>query len=156
MARITRERVIGAAPATVWRTVADPATLPRWWPGVERVEGARGSAFSQLMRSSRGRQVRADFQWVRREEDARLLWRQSLGGTPFNEVFAARAVAIELTATAGDATRVAITVEQTLRGAARYITPLNRRGVRRQLDSALGGLEALLAGAGDGPGAVSP
>lgn len=148
MARITRERVIASAPAAVWRTVSDPATLPRWWPGVERVESARGSVFTQLMRSSRGRLVRADFQWARREEDVRLLWRQSLGGTPFDEVFASRTVAIELTAARDGATRVAITVEQTLRGAARYITPLNRRGVRRQLDAALDGLAALLTGAG--------
>ncbi len=157
MARITRERVIASAPAVVWRTVSDPATLPRWWPGVERVEGARGSAFSQVMRSSRGRPVRADFQWVRREQDARLRWRQSLAGTPFDEVFAARAVAIELAAAADGATRVSITVEQTLRGAARYVTALNRRGVRRQLDAALEGLDALLTGANRGSGAgVSP
>lgn len=145
MARVARARVIAFPPATIWRTVADPANLPRWWPGVERVEGARGSTFSQVMRSSRGRPVRADFRWARREEDVRLVWEQSLAGTPFEDVFAARAVVIGLEPAAGGATRVSLTVEQTLRGAARYVTALNRRGVRRQLDAALDGLERLLA-----------
>ena len=41
--------------------VSDPAQLPRWWPGVTRVEEATPEAWTTVLASPRGKVVRADF-----------------------------------------------------------------------------------------------
>ena len=61
MPTIRRTRVIAAAPERVWATVADPHHLPRWWPRVARVEGVDGRHFTEVLRTDRGKAVRADF-----------------------------------------------------------------------------------------------
>ena len=67
MPNVARSRVIGASADRVWELVADPHNLPRWWPETSRVEdvegapGARRSRFTQVMKTSKGRTVRADF-----------------------------------------------------------------------------------------------
>ena len=66
-ADVARSRVIGASADRVWGLVADPHNLPRWWPETSRVEdvegdpGSRRSSFTQVLKTSKGRIVRADF-----------------------------------------------------------------------------------------------
>ena len=45
-----RSKVVGAPPAIVWQTVADPNRLPAWWPRAERVEGVNGNGFTLVLR----------------------------------------------------------------------------------------------------------
>lgn len=142
MSAITRSRVLRVAPQQLWRTVSDPKTLPQWWPGVERVEGVKSQGFTQVLRSERGAVVRADYLRTESVEPELVVWTQQLDGTPFASVFAARAVRITLAPAGAGDTQLTLTVEQTLRGAARY-APLNKGGVRRQLTAALDALTAL-------------
>jgi uncharacterized protein YndB with AHSA1/START domain len=37
---VRREMVVRTALEDVWEVVSDPGQLPRWWPGVSRVEEA--------------------------------------------------------------------------------------------------------------------
>jgi uncharacterized protein YndB with AHSA1/START domain len=144
MAAIKRRRTFAASPTQVWRVVANPKSQTDWWPDVERVEAVSAHGFTQVLRSSRGTVVRADFLRASAVEPSHLVWTQQLEGTPFASVFRNRAIAIELRP--GEAgTEVVIAVDQTLCGAARLV-PLNRGGVKRQLEAALAALEQLLAG----------
>lgn len=140
MGTIARRAEIRAAPIVLWKTIADPRMLPAWWPGVERVEGVDRLGFTQVLRSSRGRLVRADYRRIARREPERIVWEQRLEGTPFAQVFAYRALSVTLDPAAGGGTLVEIAVEQRFHGAARYVRALNTRGVRRQLDQALAAL----------------
>ncbi len=47
--------------AEVWKVIEDPYQMPRWWPGVERMEGVEDDRFTQVFKTKRGRTVRADF-----------------------------------------------------------------------------------------------
>lgn len=145
MTTITRSRVLAVAPSELWRTVSDPKVLPRWWPGVERVEGVSSHRFTQVLRSSRGAVVRADFLRTRTVEPQLVVWTQQLEGTPFASVFSSREVLIALAPAAGGRTTLTLTVRQGLRGAARFV-PLNRGGVRRQLVAALDAVAAATGG----------
>jgi hypothetical protein len=54
---------------------------------VTRIEDVEGDAFTEVMRTSRGKLVRADFKFVRAEETAgALTWEQQVEGTPFARV----------------------------------------------------------------------
>jgi uncharacterized protein YndB with AHSA1/START domain len=77
-------RTIAASPDDLWRVIADPHHLPRWWPRVTRVEEVTDGAFTQVMRTRKGRIVRADFRVVELDESAhRVRWEQQIEGTPF-------------------------------------------------------------------------
>ncbi len=77
-------RTITAAPDELWRIVSDPYHLPRWWPRVERVEDVADGAFTEVMRSPKGKTVRADFDLLRADEGSGVVhWQQRLEGTPF-------------------------------------------------------------------------
>ena len=56
-----RSRVLAASLDELWQTIGDPHHLPRWWPRVERVEDVQDGAFTELMRTAKGKAVRADF-----------------------------------------------------------------------------------------------
>ncbi len=61
-----------------WRSGSSsptPTTCPRWWPGVERVEGVEDDRFTQVFKTKRGRPVRADFRVL----DSQPPWRARLG-----------------------------------------------------------------------------
>jgi uncharacterized protein YndB with AHSA1/START domain len=82
-----RSRLIAAPADELLAVIRDPLHLPRWWPRVTRVEDVEGDAFTEVMRSSRGKLVRADFKFVKAEETARsLTWVQQVEGTPFARV----------------------------------------------------------------------
>jgi uncharacterized protein YndB with AHSA1/START domain len=137
-----RSRTIAAAPEQVWKTVADPHHLPRWWPRVERVEAVRGDAFTEVLGTDRGQSVRADFKVLESRAPERRAWEQELVGTPFERVFAAARTEVTL-APDGEGTRVTLVVHQRLRGAARLGGWVVLRATGRVLDQALAALEGL-------------
>jgi uncharacterized protein YndB with AHSA1/START domain len=82
-------RKIAAPPEELWRILSDPYHLPRWWPRVERVEAVHDGAFTEVMKTRKGKTVRADFDLVRSDEGTgTVVWEQRLEGTPFAGVLA--------------------------------------------------------------------
>ena len=146
MPRISRARTIPAPRDAVWEVVLDPYHLPRWWPRVERVEEVTGSAWTNVMMSSRGRAVRADFTRVETHAPDRMLWRQEVFESPFERVFSDFAIEIELEPEGEDRTRVRLTADLTLRGKSRFGGTMVRRATRRNLDEALRGLDRAFGG----------
>ena len=141
--RLARSRTLTAAQEDVWRVVGDPHYLPRWWPLTERVEAVDPDAWTSVMRSSRGKVVRADYH-VEVDEPPRLrAWSQLLEGSPFERVLREHRTEVVL-AEADRGTRVTITVTQRGRGTARLGTFLLRRATRRRVDEALSALEETL------------
>ncbi len=132
-----------APPEAVWAVVGDPFMLPRWWPLTERVESVDEDAWTSVLRSDRGRAVRADYRVEAHEPPRRRAWAQQLAGTPFERVFREIRTEVAL-AEAGADTEVTLTVEQRARGTAKLGGLMVRRATARRLDEALSGLEAVL------------
>lgn len=149
MATIRRSRTLAPPPEEVWRTAGDPRQLTRWWPKVVRVEGSAGGRFTELLRTERGRDMRAD--WVVVEEAAGECWRaaQELGGTPFERVLAQAEKAV-LLRPAGEGTLVTLELRRRMRGLSRLGGVFLRKASKVQLDAALDALEGIY-----GAGAVS-
>jgi uncharacterized protein YndB with AHSA1/START domain len=169
MPSATSKRKIAAPAQELWELICDPHHLPRWWPRVERVEAVEGFAFTQVLRSDRGKIVRADFLTLDRDEQQlRVLWAQQIEGTPFARVLASSETEVRLVAANdGAATEVAITLTQTLprmfgRGSqaprvpavtpfsqssyglfARIGSPMVRRAAASTVKEALNGLERI-------------
>ena len=141
--KVRRSRVVAAPPDDVWATVGDPYHLPRWWPRVERVELVQGDGFTQLLRTDKGRAIRADFRVVRSRRPELRRWRQEVAGTPFEGILAWSETEIRLEPAGDGSTRVTLEQEQKLRGMARLGGFMVRRAARRALDGALEGLESL-------------
>jgi uncharacterized protein YndB with AHSA1/START domain len=146
VATTRRSRRLNAPPERVWEVLEDPHHMPRWWPGVKRMEGIQGEHFTQVFLTKKGRAVRADNYLI----DARppggegalagyIRWGQEIDGTPFERVLSEAVTEIELQ---GDdqGTLVTITLTQKLRGYSRTGGFLLRRATRRKLDEALDGL----------------
>lgn len=143
---VTKRRArVGAAPALVWQTVADPHQLPRWWPRVERVEGVDGRGFTEVLRSDKGAIVRADFRIVAKHKPQRIAWSQELDGTPFARLLRAADTEVRLAPSdeGGAATDVELRLSQKLQGVSRLGGLLVKRAARRQLDDALAALREL-------------
>lgn len=140
MPSISRSRTLAAPPEAVWKVVADPHHQPRWWPRVERVEGAEGDRFTQLLRTGKGRAVRADFRRVGAEEGRRIVWEQVVEGTPFERLLQSARTEVALDP-AGEGTKVTLTMDQRLRGWSRVGPFFFTRAGKRTLDEALDGLE---------------
>ncbi len=164
-------RTIAAPPEELWRVVSDPYHLPRWWPRVERVEAVDGGAFTEVMRTRKGKTVRADFDVVRADERERtVVWEQRLEGTPFAGVLSRSETELRVSpAAAAEAGRhspsaripvstseVTIEMRQELSGQAtstigrRPLLPsMGRRMVRKaaakMIEEALDGLERISA-----------
>jgi uncharacterized protein YndB with AHSA1/START domain len=135
--KLTRSRTVPVAPDAVWALLRDPRALPRWWPKTERVENVRGDGWTTVLRSPRGRVVRADWRLDGQEKHARRAWSQVVEGTPFEKVLRSRRVEVRLEP-AGEGTRVALEVHVAPR---RKPGELLLRGpLRRELDGALAGL----------------
>ena len=139
------ERTVGASPDAVWRLVSDPSRLAEWWPGVTRVEDAGADAWTTVLTSPKGKAVRADYKLQERVEGTSVAWRQELAGSPFERILAEALTRVEL-AGAGDGTRVVLTLTQRPRGWARFSPMQLRAAARRQAESALDGLGAVLEG----------
>jgi uncharacterized protein YndB with AHSA1/START domain len=139
-----RSRVLEAAPDRVWRVVGDVHHLPRWWPKVRRVEAVAGGHFTQVMRTEKGKDVRADFRIVEDEPPRRLSYEQELEGTPFEGFLRESATVIEAEP-AGDGTKVTLTTRHKLRGISRVGGgTMLKRATGKQLDEALDALEGIV------------
>ena len=139
-----RARTLAAPPDRVWRVVGDPHHLPRWWPKVRRVEAVEGGRFTQVMRTEKGKDVRADFRVVDSEPPRLLRFEQDIEGTPFEGFLVEAVTTIEATPV-DEGTKVTIATRHRLRGLARMGGgTLLKRATRKQLDEALAALEALV------------
>ncbi len=109
--------MIAAPVESLWDLIGDPHHLPRWWPRVERVEDVHDGAFTEVMKTKKGKVVRADFQLLDADEAARTLrWEQRVQGTPFEQVLSSSLTEVRLQDVAGEgATRVTIELRQQLR-----------------------------------------
>jgi carbon monoxide dehydrogenase subunit G len=141
--KVRRSRVVSAPPDDVWATIGDPYHLPRWWPRVERVELVQGDGFTQLLRTDKGRAIRADFRVVQSRRPELRRWRQEVAGTPFEGILAWSETEIRLEPAGEGSTRVTLEQDQKLRGMARFGGFMARRASRRMLGEALEGLESL-------------
>ena len=141
-----RSRTIRAPVEDLWGVVRDPHHLPRWWPRVTRVEDVHGGAFTEVMKTAKGKTVRADFRVVRVDEQQRtLVWEQLVEGTPFGRVLSSAHTELSLRG-AGEAPATEVTIElrQTLNGTAtRFGSIMVKRAAARTLEGALEGLERI-------------
>ena len=141
---VTRSRTVPVAPDVVWQLVADPRRLARWWPRTERVKGITAEGWTTVLRSPRGRAVRAHRRLDEDERPIRRAWVQELEGTPFAKVLSERRVETRLEPAEGG-TRVTLELRQCPRGRSRFGGLQLRRAARKELDAALDGLEHVLA-----------
>jgi uncharacterized protein YndB with AHSA1/START domain len=144
MGTTRRTRTIAASVDELWALISDPHHLPRWWPRVSRVEEVQGDAFTEVMRTSRGRVVRADFALTATDRArGRLCWEQQVAGTPFARVLRTAVTEIGLEPL-DSGTRVTIELRQTLSGIfPRVGAWMVRRAREATLDGALDGLERI-------------
>jgi uncharacterized protein YndB with AHSA1/START domain len=139
-----RSRIIAAQAQELWEVIADPHHLPRWWPRVARVEDVEGNAFTEVMKTAKGKTVRADFELVDSDEGSRTLrWEQRLDGTPFARLLSSAATVVSLEP-AQEGTRVTIELRQTLTGfLPRFGSYMVRRAAAATIEEALDGLERI-------------
>jgi carbon monoxide dehydrogenase subunit G len=142
----SRSRTVAATPEDVWRVVGDLHHLARWWPRCERVEAVDRGRFTQVMRTKKGRPVRADFRVTEVDWGKRHSWAQEVAGTPFERFLALNETDVELMP-ADDGTVVTITQRQKLKGMSRVGGGVMlKRATKKQLDEALAALDGLVAG----------
>jgi uncharacterized protein YndB with AHSA1/START domain len=139
--RVCRSRNVAAPSDAVWDLVSDPHHLPRWWPQVQRVEEVTENAWTKVLRTPRGKTVRADYSRVEWQPPRRLVWRQEIEESPFEEILEEAVTMIELSADGDASTRVELCAEQELHGRYRLGGFMLRRATKRQLDEALDGIE---------------
>jgi carbon monoxide dehydrogenase subunit G len=139
MASAHRRRRLLASQQELWGVIADPHHLPRWWPGVERVEGVGDGRFTQVLRTKRGRPVRADFHVLESDQPWRRAWEQELPGTPFARVLSESVIEAHLQPLpSGSGTEVTIAQRQKLRGYSRAGGSFFfRRAMGKRLEEAL-------------------
>jgi uncharacterized protein YndB with AHSA1/START domain len=135
-----RSATFTESPESLWATVGDPYHLPRWWPGVERVEDVDPESFTQVLESRRGHPVRAHYAVVEQTRPRRCRWRRKVTGTPFERIVGRAEVTIELAPEAeagegGAGTRVTLSLRQAPAGLSRL--GANPRVGGAELDQAL-------------------
>lgn len=131
--------MLAASPQVVWELLEDPHHMPRWWPGVTRMEGVEKDRWTQVFVSKRGKLVRADFHLLASEPPWRRMWEQEVVGTPFEWVLEQSVTEIGLEPE-GAGTKVTIELRQKLRGYSRTGGFMARRATNSKLDEALDGL----------------
>jgi uncharacterized protein YndB with AHSA1/START domain len=142
MATARGQRTLAVAPQRVWDVLEDPHHMPRWWPGVLRMEGVREGRFTQVFVTKRGRPVRVDFRVLRSEAPWVRAWEQELEGTPFERVLGESITEIRLEP-AELGTLVTIEQRQKLRGYSRTGGLLLRRASVKRIAEALERLEQI-------------
>jgi len=135
-----------ASPEAVWRTIADPHHLPRWWPRVQRVEGVAGERFTEVLGTDKGRSVRADFSVLESRAPEVRRWRQDVDGTPFERLLRSAETEVRLAPDDTGGTRVTLTLRQRLRGVGALGGFMVGRANRRVADEALAALARLHGG----------
>jgi uncharacterized protein YndB with AHSA1/START domain len=141
VATTERSRILNASQQELWGLISDPHHMPRWWPGVTRMENVEPDRWTQVFKTRKGRPVRADFHLLQSEPPSLRAWEQELPGTPFERVLNQLVIEIRLEPVSGPGTEVTIAQQQKLRGYSRTGSFLMRGAVRRRLDEALDGLE---------------
>ena len=136
MPTVSRSELIEAPAARIWDLIADPYSLPRWWPRVQRVEEASPEAWTMVLASDSGKPVRADYTRTRAEEPGLLEWQQELAETPFERFLSEARVRIQM-GERQDGTTVEITSVERLRGLSRLGGFMVRRATGKRLDEAL-------------------
>jgi uncharacterized protein YndB with AHSA1/START domain len=137
-----RTRTLAAPPQAVWEVIEDPHHLPRWWPGVARVEGVEPDRWTQVFTTKKGRPVRADFRVLESHPPSLRSWQQEVTGTPFERVLNESIIEVGLEPGDGG-TRVTIAHHQKLRGYSRTGGILLRRATAQKLSEALDGLQRI-------------
>lgn len=122
--------------------VCDPHHLPRWWPGVARVENVGAGRFTEVIPTRRGKPVRLDFVILASEPPRLRTWAQELAGTPFERLLSSWTTTIAL-APDGDGCLVTLEEHQQLRGSLRAGLLLQRRPAARRVEGALTALAGL-------------
>ena len=140
MATARRSRTLTVPQQQVWELIADPHHMPRWWPGVERMEAVQPDRFTQVFKTKRGRPVRADFRVLESDPPSMRSWEQEIAGTPFERVLNESVTELWLTPVTGG-TEVTIVQHQRLRGYSRTGGFMLRRATAAKLDEALDGLQ---------------
>jgi uncharacterized protein YndB with AHSA1/START domain len=143
MAVSRRSRTINAPVKDVWAVIADPEHMPRWWPGVDRMEDVEEDRFTQVFKTKRGRPVRLDFRVIQSQAPYNRSWEQEVAGTPFERVLNESIIVVELSLVAGG-TKIKLEQHQKLRGYSRTGGFLLRRATAKKLDEALDGLARIL------------
>lgn len=139
-----RSRTIAAPLQLLWEVVEDPHHLPRWWPRVERIEDVDGDAFTEVMKTRKGKLVRADYR-ARPSADSEhaVVWEQQLEGTPFARLLSASETHVRMEPVDGG-TSVTIELHQRLTGVfPRFGGFMVRRAATATIDEALDGLERI-------------
>jgi hypothetical protein len=96
-----------------------------------------------VLRSDRGKTVRADYRVEAHEPPRRRAWAQQLDGSPFERLLSEQRTEVVLAAS-GTGTEVTLTVVQRGRGTARLGGFLVRRATGRSLDEALDAVAELV------------
>lgn len=131
----------------VWRLLTEPERLTEWWPGAHRVEEVEPGAWTLVLATPRGKQVRADYSLVESEPLRELVWRQEVEETPFERIMSESLTRFALQAEDGT-THVAMSNRIRLRGFSRFGAVQVRLAARRHLDGALAGLQSVLGAPG--------
>jgi uncharacterized protein YndB with AHSA1/START domain len=154
----SRTRTIAMPAEELWEMIRDPHHLPRWWPRVTRVEDVEDDAFTEVMKTRKGKLVRADFNVVACDHaEYSLIWAQRVEGTPFARLLKSAETEVRLRAgvpggqagsaaahAEGAATEVTIELRQALNGMSpRFGGFMVRRAARATVDEALDGLERI-------------
>ncbi len=150
--KVRRSRTVAADPETVWDLISDPWSLPRWWPDTERVEEASPDSWTKVLRSGRGKPIRADFTRTEANPPSVLEWRQEIAESPFERFLREARTRITVTPEDSAQTRIDILAVRRLRGLALLGTLMIRRATARQLDDALEGLAGTLPDPDPGAG----
>jgi uncharacterized protein YndB with AHSA1/START domain len=140
---VRRERRLDAAPERVFAAIEDAYHLPRWWPGVRRVEGVSDDRWTQVLYTRKQRPVRVDMRLLASEPPRFRSWEQEVVGTPFERVLAESVISVEIEPE-GPGSSVTIEHRQRLRGYSRTGGWMLRRATRRKLDEALDGLAQIV------------
>jgi uncharacterized protein YndB with AHSA1/START domain len=143
MASSWRSRVLHASQQELWELIADPHHMPRWWPGVTRMEGVEPDRFTQVHKTKRGRPVRIDFRVIESDPPWARAWEQEIAGTPFERVLNESITEVRLEPVDGG-TEVTIGQQQKLRGYSKTGGILLKRATRSKLDEALDSLERIV------------
>ena len=133
---------MAAAPEAVWEVVSDPRRLARWWPRTERVKGITAKGWTTVLRSERGRAVRAD--WRLEQSERRCAGRGPRSSTARRSRGCCASAAWRRGSSALDGgTQVRLELRQRRAGGQARAAQM-RRAAGRELDGALDGLEDVL------------
>ena len=152
LSRSERTRLLIVQPLTLWKVIEDPFQLPRWWPGVTRIEGVEDGRFTQVLQTKRRHTVRMDFRVLVSEApgsggeaSGHRAWAQEVQGTPFERFLDQSITEVLIDPTSGGTSQVTIAQVQKLRGYSRTGALMMRRATNKQLDQALDALAGLFS-----------